>query len=197
MVVVVVVRVHRPVGVTVEPTHQHTSFARSIEAMRNSSPLTSSTSVLPHVLHTRIGRSSVVAPAARAALDDRGHVVDRQRAARQLGAVDQEVPREQQRVGHHLTEVADAHLHPLHAVPVGVARDRVDDGLAERELVHQRSFPAHARHQPAIATRPVSTTNPVSSSSDPARSCSAASGSSTIAPQPEHTRWPCRWSARW
>ena len=63
--------------------------------------------------------------AAGPALDDRRHVVDDERAAGEVGAVGQQLPRELQRVGNDLAEVADANLDPLDPVPVGVASDGV------------------------------------------------------------------------
>ena len=135
--------VHRAVGMAVEPSHQQTSCARSIDAIRNSSPLTSvDVGAAAGAAHEdrEIERRGA---AARTALDHRRDVVDRQRAARQLGAVGQQLPGEHEGVGDDLAEVADAHLDPFDPPAVGVARDGVDDRLAQRELVHHASFPAH------------------------------------------------------
>jgi len=72
VIVVVLVLVHGPVGMMVEPSHQVTPLdlvdwsASSIDTSRNSSPASSSTSVVPQVPHTRIGTpSALCAPQAR------------------------------------------------------------------------------------------------------------------------------------
>ena len=64
--VIVFVFVDRAVGMAVEATHQQTSRARSIDAIRNSSPLIRETSLPSQEPHRRIGIVSVVrAPQAR------------------------------------------------------------------------------------------------------------------------------------
>ena len=56
--VVTVVVVHGAVGMAVEASHQQASRVRSIDAIRNSSPLTSYTSLLSQSPHSRIGMSN-------------------------------------------------------------------------------------------------------------------------------------------
>ena len=107
-----------------------------MEATSSSSPLTSVTSLLSQDEQTRIGTSSVVVAAAGPALDDGRDVVDDEPAAGQVGPLREQLPRELQRVRHDLAEVADADVDLLDPTSAGVALDGVDDGLAERQLVH-------------------------------------------------------------
>ena len=101
------------VGVAVEAAHQRTSSATSIEASSSSSPLAQLDVVA-------LARARRPAPASRASCRRRtprqcttaGHVLDDELAAGQVGRLGEHLPREQQRVGHDLAEVADAHVRP-------------------------------------------------------------------------------------
>src|SRR5215217_4660275 len=63
---------------------------------------------------------------------------DRQLGAVEHGALGDQLEGELERRRHDLAQVADGHLDSAHATPSGMAlRDR-DDGLGDRELVHQQ-----------------------------------------------------------
>src|SRR4051794_1136282 len=72
------------------------------------------------------------------ALARRGHLLHHQLRALRLGPLGHEREREGQRVGHHLAQVPDLHLHALDPPPVRVPAGDADDGVGERELVHQQ-----------------------------------------------------------
>src|SRR3954471_18200070 len=75
---------------------------------------------------------------ARPAHAGGGDLLQHQLSALRLGSLRDEAERERQRVGHHLAQVPDLYLDALDPPPVRVPAGDADDGVGERELVHQQ-----------------------------------------------------------
>src|SRR3954449_2314660 len=75
---------------------------------------------------------------ARPAHAGRRDLLQHQLRALRLGPLGHEAEREGQRVGHHLAQVPDLHFDALDPPPVRVPAGDADDGVGERELVHQQ-----------------------------------------------------------
>src|SRR3954468_19991368 len=75
---------------------------------------------------------------ARPAHAGRRDLLHHQLRALRLGPLGHEGEGEGQRVGHHLAQVPDLHLDALDPPPVRVPAGDADDGVGERELVHQQ-----------------------------------------------------------
>src|SRR6188472_2319018 len=141
--------------------------------------------------------------AAAPAADGGRHDAERELRAFHGGAPRRELEGELERRRHDLTQVTDGHLDPRHGAAARVAVDDRDDGLGDRELVHQQILGSGSPTSWSITRRPpkpVSTstmppgsvrTSPISAARSPpgaARSaCSAASapaGSTTATSTP-------------
>src|SRR3954454_1301338 len=141
--------------------------------------------------------------AARAAAARRGHLFQFQFGAVERRAGGDELEGEGQRVGDDLAQVPDLDLHALDPRAVSVpARDR-DDGLGDRELVHQQMRGSGSPTSWSITRRPpnaVSTstmpggsvrTSPISAArSHPGTARSAASAASAISGATKATSLP-------
>src|SRR5204862_3167504 len=98
---------------------------------------------------------------------------------------------ERERVGHDLPQVADADLDARHAALAGVPGGDLDDGVGERELVHQQILGSGSPTSWSITRRPpnaVSTstipggsvrTSPISAASSKARNAASASSAAS------------------
>lgn len=63
-------------------------------------------------------------------------MVDLEPTTGEVGSVGEHLPRKLERAWDHLAEVPDPHGHSPHSPAFGVPAHRVDDGLAQRQLVH-------------------------------------------------------------
>src|SRR6188472_4094122 len=150
-------------------------------------------------LHLQLLADRAAAPAA----DGGRHDAERELRAFHGGAPRRELEGDLERRRHDLTQVTDGHLDPRHRAAARVAVGDRDDGLGDRELVHQQILGSGSPTSWSITRRPpkpVSTstmppgsvrTSPISAARSPpgaARSaCSAASapaGSTTATSTP-------------